>query len=338
VSAPRAAVDDLGALEDLRAAVAAADVVIPVGARTQWGVGGSPASGLEVMAPSGAIRHEPGDLTVSVGAGTPVAELDGVVGGAGQECPLDPRDPAATVGGVLACGLSGLRRLRFGPVRDRVLQVHFVTADGRVVQGGGPTVKNVSGFDIPRLLVGSLGTLGVLARVVLRCTPRPRAAVWGGAEGGPEAVRARLFRPSCVAWDGEVVRCLVEGDPDDVEAELAAGGLVPGDAPVLPEGSHRGRIAVPPGRVEGLGAALSGVDGVRWLAEVGVGTVHVAADGPGPMAEARRLAHERAGWLLREAGDGFDGFGRDVANTALMARVKRALDPTGKLNPGRLPW
>ncbi len=91
-------------------------------------------------------------------------------------CALDPRDPAATIGGILACGLSGWRRLRHGPLRDHVLEVRFVTAQGRLVKAGGPTVKNVTGYDLPRLLVGSFGTLGVLAQVTLRCRPRPAAA------------------------------------------------------------------------------------------------------------------------------------------------------------------
>jgi NAD dependent epimerase/dehydratase family enzyme len=81
--------------------------------------------------------------------------------------PLDPVDPErATVGGVLAVGESGIRRLRYGPVRDTVLEVRFVNAAGKVVKAGGPVVKNVTGYDLCRLLVGSVGTLGFLAEVV----------------------------------------------------------------------------------------------------------------------------------------------------------------------------
>src|SRR6185295_2466307 len=142
-------------------------------------VGGEPVPGaVEVQAPRGVAVYDPADLTVTVGAGTPVSELAAVLGEASQECALDPRSADATVGGVLAVGLSGHRRLRYGPLRDRVLEVRFVTADGRLVKGGGPTVKNVSGFDIPRLLVGSLGTIGVLVQVTLRCQPRPVASEW----------------------------------------------------------------------------------------------------------------------------------------------------------------
>src|SRR5207237_3236629 len=100
---------------------------------------------------------------------------DDALGEHGQCVALPPHE-GATVGGVLAVGRSGLRRLRFGPVRDTLLEARYVSAEGRLVKAGGPTVKNVSGFDLCRLLVGSLGTLGLLGAVVLRCRPRPAAS------------------------------------------------------------------------------------------------------------------------------------------------------------------
>ena len=101
----------------------------------------------------------------------------------------------ATIGGILACGLSGVRRLRHGPVRDHVLEVRFETGDGRMVKGGGPTVKNVTGYDIPRLFVGSLGTIGVLHQATLRCRPRVpvRALVHERRRERPRTDR----RPAC---------------------------------------------------------------------------------------------------------------------------------------------
>jgi hypothetical protein len=118
---------------------------------------------------------------------------DAVLAAAGQHCPLDPRDPAATVGGTLAAGLSGPRRLRYRPLRDRVLEVHLVTGDGRRVKGGGRVVKNVSGYDVCRLAVGSLGTLGVIAQVTLRCEPRPgEVEQVGHVVDAQEAAVARL--------------------------------------------------------------------------------------------------------------------------------------------------
>src|SRR5262245_56883885 len=254
--------------------------VVAVGGRTHWEVGGHPSPhALEVRAPNGVVVYDPADLTVTVAAGTTVAELAGVLGEASQECALDPRAGDATIGGVLAVGLSGHRRLRYGPLRDRVLEVRFVTADGRVVKGGGPTVKNVTGFDLPRLLVGSFGTIGVLVQVTLRCQPRATSSAWCTTALDPSAVLGRASRPSCVAWDGRTTRVLFEGVTGDVEAEAAAVDADRHDAPppTLPAGAHRGRISVRPGRVAALAPVLDRA-GARWLAEVGVGTVHVATD------------------------------------------------------------
>jgi glycolate oxidase FAD binding subunit len=329
-------------LDDLCATVAGASALAAVGSRTHWEVGGPPPAADDVVlvgAPDGVAVYDPADLTVTVGAGTRCADLAAVLAEHGQECPLDPRDPSATVGGVLAAGLSGHRRLRYGPVRDRVLEVRFVTADGRVVKGGGPTVKNVSGFDLPRLLVGSLGTVGMLVQVTLRCQPQPVAAGWCSTHVDPFTVRRALFRPSSVTWDGVTTHVLLEGIETDLAAERAriddAVGVASG--PRWPGGPHRGRISVRPATVGALADPLDAA-GVRWLAEVGVGTIHVAADTERALAAARDAARAAGGWLLREAGAaGLDGFGTTLPNAAVMARIRAAFDPTGKWSPGRLP-
>jgi glycolate oxidase FAD binding subunit len=324
---------------EVAAAVAAAAVVVPVGAGTHREVGGPPPVGTEIGAPRGIVAYDPPELTVTVGPGTTVAELDAVLVAHDQESLLDPRDPHATVGGVLAAGLSGHRRLRFGPLRDRVLEVRFATADGRLVRGGGPTVKNVTGYDLPRLLVGSLGTLGVLTRVIVRSAPKPRVSRWYRTASDPAAVRAACFAPSLIAWGPEHTTVLLEGDPDDVAVQASAAGLDATRAqPSWPTGPHRGRISVAPGRLQELGLTLTD-HGVTWLAEWGVGTVHVASGTEAGLAAARAAAGASGGWLLREAGaPGLDGFGVELPNAAVMTRIKAAFDPTGKLAPGRLPF
>lgn len=325
--------------EALQEAVREADVVNPVGARTQWDVGGPVEPGREVASPSGGLRHDPADLTVTLGAGTPVSRLDEVLATHGQETPLDPHDPEATVGGVLACGLSGPRRLRHGPLRDRVLEVVLVTGDGRLVRGGGPTVKNVTGFDLPRLVVGSLGTLGVLVRVTLRCQPRPAVQQWAVGEGYPGELRRRLFRPSSLLWDGQNVWALLEGYESDVEAEIERGGLRPVDSgPRRPEDRCRGRVSVRPGALPSVCQGLERVEGVTWLGEVGVGTVHVAGPDGSAMEAARSVAAAGGGWLLREGGDGFDPYGTGPTAPGVAGRLREAFDPRGILNPGRVPW
>jgi glycolate oxidase FAD binding subunit len=313
------------------AAVAAGDALVPVGARTQWETGNPPDAGQEIPVPAGVTHYEPDDLTVCVGAGTSFALLDDTLAARGQECALDPRDRSATVGGVIACGLSGMRRLGHGPLRDQVLEVRFVTADGHVVKGGGPTVKNVTGYDLPRLFVGSFGTLGVLVQVTLRCRPRAAYAHWYRSVEPPD-----VFRAAAMLWDGRQVWSLLEGDELDVGAQ--ADGLCPAEPPILPDGEHRGRISVAPGELPALAVQLSALRGARWCAELGVGTVHVAADDAAVLVAARAVAHDRHGWLLRENGGGaMDGFGRPLPNAALMRRVKDAFDPGRKLAPGRLP-
>lgn len=271
-------------------------LVAPVGGRTQWEVGGLPAAGIrEVRAPAGIVAYEPAEMTVRVRAGTTVAELDAAVTEHGQMVTLDPGDPSrATVGGVLAVGHSGLRRLRWGPVRDTVLEARYVSAEGRVVKSGGPVVKNVSGFDLCRLLVGSLGTLGVLAEVVLRVQPRPRVSHWLTAEGvDPFGLRYRLHRPSSILWDGVRTWLLLEGHAADVAAEVPT-GFVPCDGPP----------PLPPYRQSLRPSALPSLTG-DFVAEVGVGTVHVAEPPPPRPVDP------------------------------LHRRVKELFDPTGRLNPGR---
>jgi FAD/FMN-containing dehydrogenase len=311
---------------------AEARVIAPVGARTQWGVGGPPPEGAtEVRAPEGVIVYEPADMTITVGAGTSFAALDAVLAEHGQECALDPRSRAATIGGILACGLSGVRRLRHGPVRDHVLEVRFETGDGRTVKGGGPTVKNVTGYDMPRLFVGSMGTIGVLHQATLRCRPRfPRARWYTGSVG------ADVYRPSARLWDGRNESVLFEGIDADIEAQGRE--LTPVDgAPTLPDGEHRGRISVAPGRVAACARALP--PEVRWCAEIGVGTIHAAADNAPALRTARAVAHAHEGWMLREAGGSRDddGYGFPLPNASVMRRVKDAFDPEWKLNPGRMP-
>ncbi|MFO7591419.1 MAG: FAD-binding protein [Acidimicrobiia bacterium] len=335
----RRAAEHAEAESALSDAVGGATVVDPTGSGTHREVGGPPPTGgLAVRAPSGVLSYDPADLTVTVAAGTTVGELDATLAPHGQECALDPFDDVATIGGTIAVGLSGLRRLRVGPIRDQVLEVRFVTADGRIVRGGGPTVKNVTGYDLPRLLVGSFGTLGVLTRLVLRCRPRPPHAQWFRSGDAPSVALERCLRPSSVLWDGAATRVLLEGHVDDLEAEGARAGLEPDGPPEVPAGPHRGRISVRPGVVMTVGRRLAALDRVAWLADAGVGTIHVAAADPLALGECRAVAHDAGGWMLREAGaPGLDGFGQPLPNLDLAGRVHRAFDPTGKLAPGRLP-
>jgi hypothetical protein len=178
----------------------------------------------------------------------------------------------------------------------------------------------------------------VLVQVILRCQPRPEVAEWSVTDGDPFDVGRRTYRPSCITWDGNRTHLLAEGIAADVAQERrAAGTEAIAAGPAWPDGPHRGRISVRPGAVRELASALRDT-GVRWLSEVGVGTVHVAAGTEEQLAAARAAAERQGGWLLREAGaPDLDGFGRGLPNRALMARIASAFDPTGKLGRGRLP-
>jgi len=330
----------VNAVDALAQTIAAADAVTVVGAGTHRDVGGAtPAAATEVRVPAGIVGYAPADMTVTVLGGTPVSVLTHALAEHGQECPLDPRDPAATVGGVLASGLSGHRRLRYGPIRDRILEVRFLTGDGRIVKGGGPTVKNVTGYDLPRLFVGSLGTLGVIVQVTLRTQPGPGRAQWAVSDAAPSDLRSQLLRPACLAWDGTRTRVLLEGHPEDVETEIAAAGLEPVDGgPEWPAHPHRGRASVAPAALDALAQRLDAVE-CAWIAEGGVGTVHIGAPTEAALGAIRAAVEAESGWLLREAGaPSLDPFGVALPNLAVMSRIKDAFDPAGKLNPGRLPY
>jgi glycolate oxidase FAD binding subunit len=121
------------------------------------------------------VHYDPGDLTISVGAGITVAELDRLVSANHQLLPIDPaaRD-RVTLGGAIATNTSGSFQHRFGGIREFLLGVQFVTADGKIAKAGGRVVKNVAGYDLMKLMTGSFGTLGVIVSANLKAFPRPQ--------------------------------------------------------------------------------------------------------------------------------------------------------------------
>jgi len=132
---------------------------------------------LDLRALNGVITHNPGDMTVSVRAGTPLRDLNAELAGHGQHVALDAARVAdgATVGGLLATGDAGPGALVHGSLRDLVIGVTLVLADGTVARSGGHVIKNVAGYDLAKLVHGAYGALAVVAEVVLRLHPLPRA-------------------------------------------------------------------------------------------------------------------------------------------------------------------
>ena len=170
-----------GTVDEVAAVVAqAAEASIPVvpwGGGSAIGVGVPPARAglILVLQRLGAVlEHEPGDLTVTAQAGITLARLQSALRARGQWLSLDPADAeCATLGGVLAANASGPRRHLYGTARDVLIGVSVVTADGSLVRGGGKVVKNVAGYDLPKLFIGSFGTLGVIVEASLKLRPLP---------------------------------------------------------------------------------------------------------------------------------------------------------------------
>ncbi|MET0662580.1 MAG: FAD-binding protein [Ilumatobacteraceae bacterium] len=283
------------------------------GGGTRWNLGGPSTSGTRIVAaPSGIVTYAPEEMTVRVRAGTPVDELHDALRERGQRTTLVER--RGTVGGAVMVGENDIHTLGRGTLRSSVLQIRYVSAEGRIVNGGGPTVKNVTGFDLPRLFVGSLGTLGLLAEVILRTNPIPPASLWlAAAAVDPFAVFDALQRASAVLWNGDRTWVLLEGHRADIDAQRAVlgrfGGFESvGGPPAVP--SHR--WSLPPADLRSLPPRLvSGAEAHGFVAVIGVGLAFCDVAPPArPVAAPIRALHER---------------------------MKANFDPTGRLNPGRDP-
>ena len=150
------------------------------GGGTQLGLGSPPTSGdilLSTARLNTIVEHVPQDLVVTVQAGLPLATLQAALQQSKQWLALDPDlAPEATIGGIIATNATGPRRLRYGGVRDQIIGIRVVLADGTIAKGGGKVVKNVAGYDLPKLFTGALGTLGVIVSATFRLYPLPLAS------------------------------------------------------------------------------------------------------------------------------------------------------------------
>lgn len=153
--------------------------MIAVGGGTKLHLGNPPRSAQLVVRTGrlrGVVEYEPSNLTVSAGAGTTLQELQETLRAKNQLLPLDPPYPdRATLGGLVACNTSGPIRFRYGTVRDMLIGIRIVHADGTQTKAGGKLVKNVTGYDMCKLYAGSLGTLGVLSELTFKVQPRSEA-------------------------------------------------------------------------------------------------------------------------------------------------------------------
>ncbi|HEX3260000.1 MAG TPA: FAD-binding protein [Pseudonocardia sp.] len=221
---------------------------------------------LDTTALTGVITHNPGDMTVAVRAGTPLAALHDELAEHAQHVSLDAARIAegATVGGLLATADAGPAALVFGSLRDLVIGVTLVLADGTVARAGGHVIKNVAGYDVAKVVHGSYGTLAVIAEVVLRLHPVPKAAV-------------TLELPCPLAEAAEVAARVLGGPTEPAALEWTSDDRlllrIEGTAAALEARTERVRELLGPGAVvadgPGAGGGAGGADGAGGTAGVG---------------------------------------------------------------------
>jgi len=250
-------------VEALRDAVRSGPRVLPHGAGTKPALSTptGDAVPLDVSGLAGILEYDPAELTLTALAGTPVARVSAALGEHGQYLPFDPPFAAAgaTLGGVVAAGTSGANAFRHGGVRDFLIGMRFVDGTGRLVTGGGKVVKNAAGFDLPKLMIGSAGRLGVLVELSFKVFPRPEATTTVIADlGSLEAALGAL---------AELGRGPLDLDAADLEPPGTLVLRLGGARELLSSRAARllGALGVPGERLEGE------ADAARWadVAEFG---------------------------------------------------------------------
>ena len=326
---------------------------------------------LDVAAYRGIVAYEPTELYITAKCGTPLAEIEAVLAEKGQMLAFEPPHfsganvdaTGATVGGCIAAGLAGPRRQQAGAVRDFVLGIKLIDGTGQVLDFGGQVMKNVAGYDVSRLLAGSLGTLGVLAEVTLKVLPKPLAEQtlvfemteveaiaklneWGGQ---PLPVSASFWHDGQLWLRLSGARAAVDaasrklgGITATIETKAGPGADAKKHWISVREQTHPAfagqtlwRLALP------SNAKPLGLDGLRAI-EWG-GSQRWYAGESGEIRQAVRGAAARAGGhaVLYRAPESLrclEGAFAPLspALLALHRRIKKTFDPKGILNPGRL--
>jgi glycolate oxidase FAD binding subunit len=338
------------------------------GTKLTWGV---PPTDLDLIVDTSRIgavlAHAVGDLVVTVQAGLRMVDLQDALAPHRQRLALDS---AGTVGGTIATAASGPLRYRYGSVRDLLIGITVVRADGTVTRSGGTVVKNVAGYDLGKLYTGSLGTLGVITEAVFRLHPLPEASRWitvpaadaEHAAAGVAAVRASQYDPVALEveratpGDQVTVGVAIEGITGGIGARVdavadllgaAAGAPATvteqppgwwGRPPHPPQGPAVTVTCEPTGLVDLL-ATAPGM--LRGSAGAGVFTAGLD-DGDqlgAELAQLRRIATRHGGSAVLRCAPPHHKAGLDVWGPvpalALMRRLKDQFDPEHRLAPGR---
>ncbi len=336
----------------LQAAVHGTPLVIHGGGSKSFYGCATEGAALDMLGHSGILAYEPTELVFTARAGTALAEVEAALGAQGQMLAFEPPHfgPNATLGGMVACGLSGPRRPYAGSVRDSVLGVKMINGKGEILRFGGQVMKNVAGFDLSRLMVGALGTLGVLLEVSLKVLPKPTAEETLGFEMTAAEGLAAMIRWSGQAWplsaachvDGCVyvrlsgaeaaVRAsanrlggerLADGAPFWAALREQTLGFFQDDRPLW-------RVCLPPASPSLPLPGSSLIDwggGLRWLKS--------DAEADAVFAEARLASgHASRFRSAKLSGPCFQPLPEPLK--ALHIRLKKSFDPKCIFNPGRL--
>jgi len=283
---------------------------------------------LDLRCHSGVIDYVPNELVMRVRAGTSLSEVLELLEREGQMLPFEPPNfgGASTIGGVIASGLSGPRRPYYGAVRDFVLGVSVLGGKGEVLSFGGQVMKNVAGYDVSRLMVGALGTLGIIMDVSLKVLPR-RPEITLRVSELPDSIsglsaHARVESqhyvrvPKGTDVEGDVV-------DDDFWRQLAAHEL-----PSLRAGNALWRISVPPSSTQYLDEASV----VEWG-----GAVRWVADPEGNPHETLSAGHATL-FRTNDCSERNRFQPLDAVVSRIHGNLKHGFDPQGIFNPGRMTW
>ncbi len=316
---------------------------------------------LDLRGLDGPAEHEPTELVVTAPAGMSVAALEAQLAAHGQCLAFEPPHfgPASTVGGMVAAGLSGPARPRAGSLRDHLLGVSMLSGPGELLHFGGKVIKNVAGYDVSRLIAGSLGTLGIVVQVSLKVLPKAEAETTLRFDMKPAEALAALHAwggeplplDASAWWNGNLVLRLRGSSAAVEEAGRKLGGeqigaaagpfwqalrdhrdpfFVAASEAIEHQDGALWRLSLPPTAPL---LALAGDELIEWHG----GQRWLATSLPAPLI---RAAAARVGGhaTLFRGGDKSAGAFAPLAPAlrAIHERLKRAFDPNGILNPGRL--
>ncbi|NUR07069.1 MAG: FAD-binding oxidoreductase [Nocardioidaceae bacterium] len=353
--------------EVVRAAAARGLTVVPRGRGTKLTWALPPTSAdvvVDLSAMDRVLDHAAGDLIVEAQAGTRLADVQATVGGAGQRLVLDETVRGASIGGTLATNASGPQRMLVGTARDLLIGITVVRADGVVARAGGRVVKNVAGYDLGKLMIGSYGTLAVVTEALFRLHPVPAVQRWVSV---PVDTPDRAHQLAQAVVHGQTVPGALEvdwpaggtgtltvqygGNPDGVEGRVATALSLLGAEAVVADETPAGWASYPWGAGETgvkLTFVLSGLrDVIEAAHEVGAtvrgsagtGVVHAALTDPAGLDVLRAVCGRHGGSAVvvdapAEVKRSVDVWG-PVPGLDLMRRVKDQFDAEHRLAPGR---